>query len=185
MFAKLTGLVSAVVLAAALGTSVAAEEAQDPWKELFTDGLVDADGQAVSLAQLKGKIVALYFSAHWCPPCRQFTPKLVEFRDKNAEHFEVVFISSDRTKADKAKYMTDAKMKWPSVDFGVPSVKALKTKYKVSGIPQLVVLGPNGDTIAEDGRMQVSTAPDTCLAAWQKAAGIAETPKKAEEKKTE
>ena len=24
------------------------------------------------------KIYGLYFSAHWCGPCRKFTPKLVE-----------------------------------------------------------------------------------------------------------
>ena len=25
------------------------------------------------------KIYGLYFSAHWCPPCRKFTPQLVEY----------------------------------------------------------------------------------------------------------
>ena len=25
------------------------------------------------------KIIAYYFSAHWCPPCRNFTPILSDF----------------------------------------------------------------------------------------------------------
>jgi len=41
----------------------------------------------------------LYFSAHWCPPCRKFTPVLSEAYTKlkaERDDFELVFVSSDR-----------------------------------------------------------------------------------------
>ena len=41
------------------------------------DKLVLHNGSKVSAEKhLKNKLTALYFSAGWCPPCRQFTPKL-------------------------------------------------------------------------------------------------------------
>eukprot|EP00884_Botryococcus_braunii_P006330 jgi/Botrbrau1/15699/Bobra.4_1s0072.1 len=43
-------------------------------------------------------VIGLYFSAHWCPPCRRFTPKLVEtYKSLKAagKQFEIIFISSD------------------------------------------------------------------------------------------
>ncbi len=66
--------------------------------ELFPQGLVDAQKQPVSVDSLDGKIVGIYFSAQWCPPCRNFTPKLVSFRNANKDDFEVVFVSSDAKK---------------------------------------------------------------------------------------
>ena len=82
-------LVAAVLLLAACTPAWTAEDS-DTWKTLFSDGLLDAEGKTVSPDQLKGKLVGIYFSAHWCPPCRAFTPRLVAFRDKNAAEFEVV-----------------------------------------------------------------------------------------------
>jgi thiol-disulfide isomerase/thioredoxin len=143
---------------------------ESPWANVFTDGLEDAQGQKVSLDQLKGKIVGVYFSAHWCPPCRAFTPKLVEFRDKNKEKFEVVFVSSDKSAKEKQGYMTEVKMLWPSVPWQAASGKALAKQYDVKGIPMLVILSPDGKLISANGRGEVTSSPDTALATWEKAA---------------
>lgn len=51
---------------------------------LATSGaaLLRKNGSRVNAESLRGKVVALYFSAHWCPPCRAFTPKLKEFYEQ-------------------------------------------------------------------------------------------------------
>ena len=39
------------------------------------------------------------FSAHWCPPCRQFTPILANLYKKlnaSGRKFEVIFVSRDK-----------------------------------------------------------------------------------------
>ena len=45
--------------------------------------LYRADGSSVSadVALANKKVVLFYFSAHWCPPCRAFTPVLKDFYD--------------------------------------------------------------------------------------------------------
>ena len=57
--------------------------------------------------EFAGKHVGLYFSAHWCGPCRQFTPQLIEaYKGINARSgvdFEAIFVSSD---ADEAAFET-------------------------------------------------------------------------------
>ena len=50
--------------------------------ELFKgNDLLKADGSKSSADDLlKDKqIILIYFSAHWCPPCRGFTPVLTDF----------------------------------------------------------------------------------------------------------
>lgn len=38
--------------------------------------LCQADGSEVTAEALEGKVLAVYFSASWCAPCKQFTPIL-------------------------------------------------------------------------------------------------------------
>ena len=48
--------------------------------DLLGSKLVSSTGDVSTSDALSGKkAVALYFSAHWCPPCRQFTPMLKDF----------------------------------------------------------------------------------------------------------
>ena len=136
--------------------------------KLLPEQLQDAQGETVSRDSLKGKIVGVYFSAEWCPPCRGFTPSLVKFRNANKADFEVVFVSSDRDARSQKKYMTGYKMQWPAVKHGSPEARKLKKHFKVRGIPTLVILGPDGKTLTTDGRGAVSRNPSGAIAAWKK-----------------
>jgi len=56
------------------------------FKEQQLYRVVDGKFVEASASELEGKKVALYFSAHWCGPCRGFTPSLKQYYEKiNAE----------------------------------------------------------------------------------------------------
>ena len=66
---------------------------------LFGPELITKSGLQPTADVLGGKTaVGIYFSAHWCPPCREFTPKLGTAYEQHlkAKGLEIVFISSDR-----------------------------------------------------------------------------------------
>jgi len=146
----------------------AAQPRQYNLQELIGENLVDAEGKPVDPASLKGKMVGIYFSAHWCPPCRLFTPKLVEFRNKIAKDFEVVFVSSDRDEGSMQAYMKETGMPWPALPFGSEKKASISNAFAVSGIPFLVVLNDKGLRVADDPRIDVAAlAPEAALEKWK------------------
>jgi nucleoredoxin len=99
------------------------------------------------------KFIAVYFSAHWCAPCRAFTPKLVEWYNANKAanpHFELVFVSRDNSEKDMEAYMEEAKMPWPALKYNKIKGNKSLNKHAASGIPHLVMLDASGNAVAKD-----------------------------------
>merc|ERR1719359_496114 len=109
--------------------------------DLFGDVLASKEGDVSTSKTLGAKPVAIYFSAHWCPPCRGFTPKLAEWYSKSlkAKGLEVVFVSSDRDEESFNDYFKE--MPWLALDFADRKRKnQLSSMFGVSGIPSLVII---------------------------------------------
>uniref|UniRef100_A0A0D6QTS7 protein-disulfide reductase n=1 Tax=Araucaria cunninghamii TaxID=56994 RepID=A0A0D6QTS7_ARACU len=114
---------------------------------------VIANGEKqVAVSELVGKTVCLYFSAHWCPPCRGFTPQLIQFYNelkKRGEDLEIVFVSSDQDEESFQEYF--GSMPWLALPFGDTTVKTLSRYFRIEGIPTLIVIGPDGKTLQTGG----------------------------------
>lgn len=120
-------------------------------RSMLDGKLADAHGAAVAADALKDKrLVLLYFSAGWCPPCHQFTPKLVEFYNAHGggKDFEVIFVSSDPDTAKMQAYIDEYKMPWLAVKHDQVKASGLQERYAGNGIPDLEMLDGTGQVLS-------------------------------------
>jgi len=144
-----------------------------PWRprsvmELLGDSLVGKNGP-VEMSTLTKKNLALYFSAHWCPPCRGFTPKLAELynamKASGRDDFEFIFISSDRDESSFNEYFNE--MPWLALPFDKRSEKEeLSNLFGVQGIPTLVTIDSTGATINKSARGPAAADPTGASFPW-------------------
>ena len=112
---------------------------------------------------LKDKeLVALYFSAAWCPPCKAFSPLLAEFYKaciKDDAKLEIVYVSSDSSIPEFEGYY--AKMPWlaiPSAQGSAAIKNNLAQTLKITGIPTLVIIdAKTGEFISGTARGDVTS----------------------------
>jgi nucleoredoxin len=130
--------------------------------------LLGQGGAKVAVSAIEGKTLLLYFSAHWCPPCKMFTPQLGKFYSdlkKQRDDFETVFVSSDKDQGQFDAYFGE--MPFLALPFEARAEKAkLSKKFGVSGIPTLVVLNKDGSVITKNGRAEVSADPEGKKFPW-------------------
>jgi len=149
------------------GTSEVREDKEGknfPWKpkpfgEVWPDKILVSKGEGggedtfLASSTIKDKYLMLYFSASWCPPCRAFTPTLSKAYTKLKslhDNVELAFVSSDRTEDSFDEYFK--KMSFCALPYEHRDTKsALSKMFEVSGIPKLVMLGPEN----EDGEREL------------------------------
>ncbi|KAL3222841.1 hypothetical protein MRX96_028334 [Rhipicephalus microplus] len=90
--------------------------------------LKDGSEHAVDKALGDAKVVAVYFSAHWCPPCRMFTPVLAEACRRGREGYsaevEEIVPEEDATSVISILAVRTDKSTGVCVDVNVASVTA-------------------------------------------------------------
>ncbi|XP_013358836.1 PREDICTED: nucleoredoxin isoform X2 [Chinchilla lanigera] len=89
-----------------------------PFREVIAGPLLRNNGQSLDSSSLEGSHVGVYFSAHWCPPCRSLTRVLVESYRKIKEagqKFEIIFVSADRSEESFKQYFSE--MPWLAVPY--------------------------------------------------------------------
>lgn len=126
-----------------------------------------ADGSELE----KKKLVALYYSAHWCGPCRKFTPQLVEYYNRVAPahpEFEIIFFSSDRSRFGWETDIREMKMPWLAIDYDQLASLAQVKALGGDGIPSLLVIDEGSHIVASSYDGDKYLGPQNALAALDK-----------------
>lgn len=104
----------------------------------------------IGVESLAGSVVGVYASAHWCAPCRQFTPQLANFYrglQGAGKAFEIVFVSLDQEKEAFELYFES--MPWLAIPWegGEGEREALMRMYQITSVPRLLIFGRDGELL--------------------------------------
>jgi thiol-disulfide isomerase/thioredoxin len=105
----------------------------------------DLDGNPVSTAAWKGKVVFVNFWATWCPPCRAEIPILIDLENRYKDRLQIVGVSvDDGDPADVKQFAKEAGINYPIV----MADRAIVSEYGgVPALPTLFVVNPDGNVV--------------------------------------
>lgn len=111
----------------------------------------DKDLKPKSMYDIKNKYTILYFFNPDCGHCREETPKLVEFYNKNRQKFdfEVYAVSTDTSMQKMRSFIKDFKMPWTTVNGPRTYVGHWSKLYYAETTPTMYILDTKHSIIAK------------------------------------
>lgn len=111
----------------------------------------DKDLKPKSMYDIKNKYTILYFFNPDCGHCREETPKLVDFYNKNKTKFdlEVYAVSTDTSMAKMRSFIKDFKMPWTTVNGPRTYVGHWSKLYYAETTPTMYVIDAKRKIIAK------------------------------------
>jgi len=105
--------------------------------------ITTAEGEHMSLEDLRGKVVVLDFWGTWCPPCVASIPSLrgLNKRYTKESSFVLIGISSDTDEEAWSEFTTKNKMIWPQY---LDRDRRIQRAFNVRAFPTYIVVDHEG-----------------------------------------
>jgi peroxiredoxin len=105
--------------------------------------LTDANGQSVTLSDLRGQVIMINFWASWCGPCRQEMPLLEQIHQRYEPlGFTLLGVNVEKNPADGQAFLKERPVSFPVLYDPENDISKL---YDVVAMPSTVLIDRQGN----------------------------------------